>query len=422
MRKSILIGVLAALMLFAFTACEPQVVDLAGGNRTAQFVVVTQNTPFIEGQDFIAENFDVAIYYSDGGEPQVLPGTGIVELIDSDSNDVVSDGDKAKANITTTLVSKELAINVIALEDCAISDVKLTTGTVPSVYVNEDAAEAVDLSDNFSIASVTYTYEGITYNSTESTDFDNLTIVAEISVEAQKTVGTADITVTVKDGETVVAEIPATCNVVKKGADSPIYDSYEVYFATESTGIGTEADPAKLFIDDTVYLKVVEKASNTGSEQLVNDYTLAVNGVLLEGSDVTTAKGALVLKETAGTAYSVYVDGKLIDTVTVPAGNNFMTTTSFDDIIVAAQEEVRAGETVISTSLVKKNDVAYKVNNTDYPCEDGVEIVSVKNEGLKVPATATGTYTITVNIEKTIKGVTTPDTVDVDFTVASADK
>ena len=57
MRKSILIGVLAALVLFAFTACEPQVVDLTGGNRTAQFVVVTQNTPFIEGQDFIAENF-----------------------------------------------------------------------------------------------------------------------------------------------------------------------------------------------------------------------------------------------------------------------------------------------------------------------------------------------------------------------------
>ena len=421
MRKSILIGVLAALMLFAFTACEPQVVDLTGGNRTAQFVVVTQNTPFIEGQSFVADNFDVAIYYSDGGEPQVLPGTGIVELVESDANNKVNEGDKVKANITTTLASKELAINVIALEDCEISDVKLATGTVPSVYVNEDAAEAVNLSSNFSIASVTYTYEGITYTSTESTDFDNLTIVAEISVEAQKTVGTADITVTVKDGETVVAEIPATCNVVKKGADSPIYDSYEVYFATESAGIGTEADPAKLFIDDTVYLKVVEKASNTGSEQLVNDYTLAVNGVLLEGSDVTTAKGALVLKETAGTAYSVYVDGKLIDTVTVPAGNNFMTTTSFDDIIVAAQEEVRAGETVISTSLVKKNDVAYKVNNTDYPCEDGVEIVSVKNEGLKVPATVTGTYTITVNIEKTIKGVTTPDTVDVEFAVASAD-
>ena len=221
MRKSILIGVLAALVLFAFTACEPQVVDLTGGNRTAQFVVVTQNTPFIEGQDFIAENFDVAIYYSDGGEPQVLPGTGIVEFVDSDKNDVVNDGDKVKANITTTLASKELAINVIALENCEISDVKLSATAVPSVYVNEDAVEAVDLSDSFSIASVTYTYENVTYISKTSSDFSSLSIDAEVSAEAQKTIGTVDITVTVKDGETVVAEIPATCNVVKNGEDTP---------------------------------------------------------------------------------------------------------------------------------------------------------------------------------------------------------
>ena len=65
--KKVFIGVLAALMLFAFTACEQSGPALSTAVRTAEIV---QNGVIFEGQPFDASKFTVNVTYTDG-----TPGT-----------------------------------------------------------------------------------------------------------------------------------------------------------------------------------------------------------------------------------------------------------------------------------------------------------------------------------------------------------
>ena len=269
MRKSILIGVLAALMLFAFTACEPQVVDLTGGNRTAEFVVVTQNTPFIEGQPFAAENFDVAIYYSDGGEPQVLPGTGLVAIkpaSDETVDDEVNKGDKVVATIKSGLESQPLAIDVIALEDCEISSVTVSSVTKQmKADATEDYTFTGSTTSKLNVTSVTYTAEGVSYTvkAAANSDVSGFSATAVIAAADYKQAGTVTLQATVKKGDTEITTVPTTCTVTdpNAGKQEPVYEGIKVLYSVTSVAeannvTNVEKLPSTLYIGDVVTITV----------------------------------------------------------------------------------------------------------------------------------------------------------------------
>ena len=68
MKKSILIGALAVMMLFAFTACEPQIAGVipGGDSPVAKVTFVSANDPLREGTAPGMVNAVVDVIYKDG--------------------------------------------------------------------------------------------------------------------------------------------------------------------------------------------------------------------------------------------------------------------------------------------------------------------------------------------------------------------
>ena len=62
MKKSILIGALAVMMLFAFTACEQQIPTY----KNVSYITVEQTGDFVVGQVFDASKFGVTVHFTDG--------------------------------------------------------------------------------------------------------------------------------------------------------------------------------------------------------------------------------------------------------------------------------------------------------------------------------------------------------------------
>ena len=71
--KKVFIGVLAALMLFAFTACEQQMPTY----REVSYITISQTGDFVTGQAFDASKFQVNVYGTDGNVT-TLEGNGLV--------------------------------------------------------------------------------------------------------------------------------------------------------------------------------------------------------------------------------------------------------------------------------------------------------------------------------------------------------
>ena len=76
--KKVFIGVLAALMLFAFTACEQSMPSY----KQVEYVTLDQTQAFIENQPLSAEAFSVTVHYLDGSL-DVFSGTGRVTFVNS---------------------------------------------------------------------------------------------------------------------------------------------------------------------------------------------------------------------------------------------------------------------------------------------------------------------------------------------------
>ena len=68
MKKCILIGALAALMLFAFTACEQPGLTLPAN---VDYITVVQTKDFVDGDKFSAANFTVYAHDTNGGNTPV---------------------------------------------------------------------------------------------------------------------------------------------------------------------------------------------------------------------------------------------------------------------------------------------------------------------------------------------------------------
>lgn len=83
--KKYFIGVLAALMLFAFTACEPQTIAWPT-DKDVSYLEIVQVKDFIEGEIPTKDGFNVIIHYTDG-EPETVPGAVTITAPSGDETD-----------------------------------------------------------------------------------------------------------------------------------------------------------------------------------------------------------------------------------------------------------------------------------------------------------------------------------------------
>ena len=146
MKKCILIGALAALMLFAFTACDNQVQTF----RIVDTISLVQSSAVVEGTAADASDFTVTLVYTDGTSAQVS-GVGYVTVT----------GDKATASVTNAYgrkiesapVSVEKSV-VTSVEFSGVESISVVTGTTIS-KMDDVTIEADE--DNFAIA---FAYDG----------------------------------------------------------------------------------------------------------------------------------------------------------------------------------------------------------------------------------------------------------------------
>ena len=181
MRKSILIGVLAALMLFAFTACEQNPTTPLYGSQVENITVVSQPL-FVQGQPLAADEVVLSVNYNDGTSVEYR---GDQLLLKGNLN--------GEANVATAnFAGKEYKVIIKAYEVTAIT---IDLSTLNAVSFNDDGlvtpadAKAV-------VASATYTTAGgnetgnygVTIESTDIADIvadNNLKINGTFTLTAE---------------------------------------------------------------------------------------------------------------------------------------------------------------------------------------------------------------------------------------------
>ena len=395
--KKVFIGVLAALMLFAFTACEPQQMDWPYTGEDAKDVmgitlVTSSDVVLHAGEEFDTIYTPINIAYKDGtSDSDIIAEISLSgnAAIGQNKMSVKWGGEFTNTGYVIVDAIEATSINLVIENTTDLASAP-TTGTATIVY-----------SDGFEVTDTNY---GVVAGETENT------VVAKLEKGSR-------------------SSVDLTSNEVAYTLEGPApeaqYGDIRVIF-TKTDGSLDEADADELWIGDNVYLEVVNYSTTTNDKFVLEatDFELVQNGVLLSSTQKTAALGAKELGSKTGATYSVYVNGEVVDTVTVPAGQNFMTSSSYDTVFTATSTPATPGITKISTNLFTTDmtKLEYKVPLTELASNDGIKVISVVNNDLAIPSDATGeTYPITVNIEVTKQGVVSKSTVTVNVPLEKAD-
>lgn len=395
MRKTILIGLVAITMLFAFTACEqPQMEWPYTGNDAKNVMGITLVNPsdvaLHAGENFKTVYTEINIAYKDGtSDSNVMAEISMsgAAAVGQNKMSVKWGGDFTETG-NVIVDALEATSITLAVENTTDLESAPTTGTLTVIY-----------SDGFEKEITEFT--GLKAGETENT---------VIAVLGKGTRASVDLTSN---------EVAYT---IKAGPATPSYDDIRPIW-TKTDGTPIEADADDLWIGDTVYLEVAVYSTTTDDKYVIEaaNLDLVQNGVLLSDAQKAAALSGKTLTAKTGDTYTVRYNGENLGTIQIPAGQNYMITNTFDaTIFVPTATPVTPGVTKISAELfsVEKSKLQYQVPLSDANCDDGVEVVSIVNDGLIIPSDAEGTYDITVNINITKKGETTPSTVTVSVPVA----
>lgn len=176
MKKSILIGALAVMMLFAFTACEQQMPTY----KEVSYIEVEQTGDFVIGQVFDASKFTVTANFTDGSS-SVVKGASVALAEKSEGvSEDWKDGAKVEAtfkangqeftNSTTVKISSDITnINITG------EGLKVTTQTsdVQDVF---DALKA-DIKSGKRVLTVTTSNGSATFSTADYANFESNYVV-----------------------------------------------------------------------------------------------------------------------------------------------------------------------------------------------------------------------------------------------------
>ena len=364
MKKCILIGVLAALMLFAFTACENQVPNLpVQGGKDVANITVTSTTVYA-GQDYTGETVPavVSIVYKDGTTTDnvavQLTVTGNVAKVGSNFGTVAYEGlkDSAGKAVDWTVEYQAIAVtdaNVTVDEDALeveyddLSSPSTIKGNVSLVYADGYVTPAVE--------------ETLSWN---AEDVEDITAV-EYTVPATLTgaeaiVKSFDLTITGK------TETPVTL--------SSIAIAYTVNGDAKDTVAANT-----YFFGDTVTWKVVgtysdgSKKDLSSSEYYVKDQKTLPSATLTLTDKALDSVTIMAVEDISKTA-----------TISIPAGKNYITA------ITAITPKTQGGPTAGATNVTI---ASYDVKIATAFDDKGVTTFDTSNAVILDPtAPAEGTY------------------------------
>ena len=381
--KKIFVVAIAALMLFAFTACNN---TMPSAFKSVEYVEVQQIESFLKGEAVKESGFQVVINYTEG-EPTVLKGSkGTIKFVGKDGTSAgtalatVADGLKFydKKDVEVPAVPAEIAyedVTSVTIEgvteytvetsatapwklssfdysDKALKDVTvtLTGGDVSRTYTIQDKlndkidfvlslwkdGEILEENDTVAAGNVyTVTFDKYRYTSTPNAPWE------------------ADFT---NGDKNPGLETSVTVKVVDKAAPATI-DSFKIYYTVKN---GTDVIANKvstlpdLYTGDTVEISVYEVMTDNTESTTPTDEAITVinqtvpytgiafkNGVATVSVDTTTAEKT---KTAEGSVQIKVGDKYLTASYSVPTGANYI-----DRVTVAQAETVTsvyAGQTI----------------------------------------------------------------------------
>ena len=330
MRKSILIGVLAALMLFAFTACEAQVPNLpVQGGKDIANITVTSTTVYAGKSYTDTVPAVVSIVYKDGTTTDnvavQLTVTGNVAKAGSNFGTIAYEGLK---DSTGKAVNWTVEYQAIAVTDATVTVDEDDLEVAYSALANASTIKG-DVSFVYADGyTTTAKEETLDWNATEQ---DKITAV-EYTVSAELTgteeiVKSFDLTITGKTTPTV-----STWTQKADAQGTKHYFGETVEFAVEG-----KDSSSKL-------VETVTQADFT-SKFTVTSITTTEDSKTVELSAIPTTYGltAVTVK-----AYSNDNPFKSV-TVTIPAGDDYVANVTADTIYIPTA--ISADANVVETSF-----------------------------------------------------------------------
>ena len=310
--KKILVAIVAAAMLFAFTACEQEPVDVLGYEPT--MVSVTQNGEILDGQPITADMFTGTVTYRNGDTSPVA---------------VVLSADKAATGVTATATvsSSMTATWKVVVTPIESYDV---TAEFDDVTVIDTATQ----SKSFTGKITALTAKGGN-SSYEMTDFDDFDVTASLTKEQRTAIGTySDLELALTKNSTAVkTESTGTIDVVAKADESRDVTGIQAKYTVTREGATapiaqdvTSLSGLSLFIGDEVTITMYDVATKAGEDDSDTitgfEYvdSKATADITFSGSTATVEVKAAAQ---GGTAYYRIPDhGTESIAISVPAGKN----------------------------------------------------------------------------------------------------
>ena len=401
MRKSILIGVLAALMLFAFTACEPQTITWPT-ERNISFVAVEQAATYIVGEKAEDTGFNIVINYTEG-EPTVIPGAGNIKL----------EGGMASVDGITFKNGE----NVVPAVPCKIEYKTVTSATITGVsnVTIEDGAklEDVDLASKINLDGAENLTLTLAFDGGERV-YTADDIVAKSAVTATNGKINVVLSLVDKDGKV----LPTNKAVQKGEAYTVTLDNY--YLGTDWA---YEKNLAKGFETGVAVSVVEEEEIKPDSVKLWIDGEPVSNGNVTVDFNSTSA----ALKDDMQLVYYVgdepyYTDDTKETLKTVPATDWFLRNLpeTFDEFTSGAQTAIKTSYSyTIEVPKGLEEDASLNITTGTVSVNDPLNVSSVTvdwRDGFKpVVDTKIGNRDIVVTAAKLASGL---DAKTSDFTIS----
>ena len=350
MKKSILIGVLAALMLFAFVACD----NNSGVTGAITYVEATTSVDYLVGEKPVASDFTFTGYTLDGN-PVDIPanqfsysGLALTKAGEQEIAFTWTAGPTAKATITAYDIESFTV-------DSSASTVQKTYYTVETTAPDADDTAFSTINPTGVVVTVTYDTDKtrVLDNDSSLVKFELGTVATDkFTAEAAWPTAAEDddtdyvVGVTV-DGVTKTYDVDFLANVVKSiYFDIPA--DYIVYYDEDQT-----AAEATDTLDGSKVLVKAEMANGQRGKILSNNLVFATSANALTGADAKTAVNQIALTNLPGVTLYAKYNGT--DVVPNYDGASYITSRS-----ISIQKDTRVGimATVTNATLTIGTDYA----------------------------------------------------------------
>ena len=313
--KKVLIGVLAALMLFAFTACEPTVPQIPHDVTVLGATIKSGSLYYYEGDDFDSTRYTVEVIWSDTTTKEIS-GAGVL------STEGAVNG---ATNVTLQFAGESMVIGkVYGVEADSIT---LDTSKAKTSYVN--TTEDGEITDANLVVTATYGD-----NQTKVLDSDQYTATLKKAADSKSGV----VTVVAGEGK---ATYDVTLTEVEE-SDEPYTITIDKATKIEATWVGGKlyTDTAATEVAKTTNWKVVAKDDKNGSLE-IKEFTITTAANM---SKADTYQVQITKAVSSSKNISVMTEVTVLDTITGIAnmnGGNFV-------IPVTADQDYTLGATDIA--------------------------------------------------------------------------